>query len=325
MKIRMIQGGNDPHASLPFSSDMGAKLRDEVSTLVDGPPSFFEKFDSDYFIEFWLDSKRGIDNVEIWGPGVTKKRKVIESGLKLPFDVILRAEDGPRCALRFLFDGIRTILHRYDIDTTKLDANETRIIDTICNDPTMFELDEPWPTLANYKPPPTPAPEDPSRPAFQRLYKRIDGVLHYESVFAHEGIAHHYAGKVGSKGKTKELPFAGTPKKAVDTFLGVARAKGFTELPEEHEIEIQYDFGDFGSENDLEKLHAIEDHLHNLLGDLGLGVCHENSIGGGTMEVSCYVVDADVAMKNIKKALKGTRFADYARIHIVEPDEDDDA
>ena len=326
MKIGLNQGYILPMA-LPFSFEFQAFVSRQIESLVDASPLFLQKYDHEYAIHIRMSVRGGTDTTNVLGPDIYRITKELEFGVHLPFDVILRADDGPRCALRFLFEGIRTILQKYDIATAKLDANEKQIIETICADPQMFDTNwvkGPWPTLANYKPPPPPAPEDPTRPAFQRLYKRIDGVLHYESVFAHSGVALHHTGKVGSKGKTKELPFAGTPKKAVDTFLGVARAKGFSELPEEHEIEIQYDIADFGSEQDLEKLHALEDHLHNLLGDLGLGVCHENSIGGGTMEVSCYVVDADIAMKNIKKALKGTRFADYARIHIVEPDEDDE-
>lgn len=324
MNIAITQGYNETGVSLPFSAHTMDYLRREISELLAVSTTFRQKYPPTYTLVIRMDALTRIIYNEIKGPSVFRKYENVEFYLGVPFDTILRADDGPRCALQFLFDGIRNILHRYEMDTAKLDANEARIIDEICNDPKMFDDDEPWPTLANYRPPPPPAPEDPTLPAFKRIYKRIDGVLHYESVFAHEGIAHHHAGKVGTKGKTKELAYAGTHKKAVETFLGVAVAKGFTELPDDHEIEIQYNIDDLGTPEDFDKLDALENHLHDLLGTLGLGVCNENSIGGGTMEVSCYVVDADIAMKAIKKALKGTRFGDYASIHVVEADEDDD-
>ena len=325
MKFGFCQGYTIPMV-LPFSGKMQEFICEEVGSVVDASPLFLKKYDPDYAIDFWMGAKSGLTEVEIKGPGIYRKNKMVEFAVNLPFDVILRADDGPRCALRFLFDGIRTILRRYEIDTTKLDANEARIIDKICSNPEMFDDDEPWPTLANYKPPKPPPPreEDPSLPAFKRIYKRIGGVLHHESVSAQDGIALHWAAKVGQKAKIKELPFAGSPKKAVETFLGVAVAKGFTELPEDHEIEIQYNVDDMGTPEDFDKLDALENQLHQLLGWLGLGVCNENSIGDGTMEVSCFVVDADIAMKCIKKALKGTRFGDYASIHVVEQDDEEE-
>jgi|GEM_PF-6932486 len=41
------------------------------------------------------------------------------------------------------------------------------------------------------------------------------------------------------------------------------------------------------------------------------------------MEVSCFVVDPDIAMKCIKKSLTGTRFGDYTSLHLVEQDEEE--
>jgi Immunity protein 44 len=172
---------------------------------------------------------------------------------------------------------------------------------------------------------PPPPPENPAEPAFKRLYKRIDGVLYYESVGARAGIAVHHRGKVGTKGKLVELPYAAqSPKQAVETFLAPAVAKGFTEMPENHQIEIKYAISGFGETEDLEKVQALEEELDELLSSLGLGFCDGNSIGSDTMEVSCFVVDADIAIKCIKKNLKGTRFADYATMHVVERDVDDD-
>ena len=42
------------------------------------------------------------------------------------------------------------------------------------------------------------------------------------------------------------------------------------------------------------------------------------SIGSGTMEVGCIVVDFDIAKKVIEEKLKDTEFADYSRIFKME-------
>jgi len=42
------------------------------------------------------------------------------------------------------------------------------------------------------------------------------------------------------------------------------------------------------------------------------------SIGSGTMEVGCRVVDFEIAKKVIQDNLKGTEFGDYSRIHQID-------
>jgi hypothetical protein len=55
--------------------------------------------------------------------------------------------------------------------------------------------------------------------------------------------------------------------------------------------------------------------MNEVLGWTGLGHCDGGSIGSGTMEVCCMVVDVDIATRVIESDLKNTEFEDYSRIY----------
>ena len=74
-----------------------------------------------------------------------------------------------------------------------------------------------------------------------------------------------------------------------------------------------------GTPKDLEKRHALEERMNETLGWTGVGHCDGGSIGSGTMEVCCFVVDFDTAKRVIEEDLKGTKFADYSRIYEEGP------
>ena len=54
--------------------------------------------------------------------------------------------------------------------------------------------------------------------------------------------------------------------------------------------------------------------MNETLGWTGLGHCDGGSIGSGTMEACCFVVDFDIAKRVIEKDLAGSEFADFSRI-----------
>jgi hypothetical protein len=54
--------------------------------------------------------------------------------------------------------------------------------------------------------------------------------------------------------------------------------------------------------------------MDEVLGWTGLGNTDGGSIGSGTMEVGCVVVDFEIAKNVIEKSLKGTEFENYSRI-----------
>jgi hypothetical protein len=78
---------------------------------------------------------------------------------------------------------------------------------------------------------------------------------------------------------------------------------------------IEYEVDGFGSKGDLEKRYRLQDRMGETLGWTGLGNCDGGSIGSGTMEVCCFVVDFQVAKQVIASDLKNTEFSDYTKIY----------
>jgi predicted DNA-binding WGR domain protein len=152
-----------------------------------------------------------------------------------------------------------------------------------------------------------------------KLYKLIDHKLHYwetwdkdsETAIIHWGI-------VGQRGEDKEVSSeSGSSFHAVVQKEIVEKQKeGYAEFDEDKIafLEIEYKVDGFGTEKDLEKRYALENHLDELLGWTGLGHVDGGSIGSGSMEVGCAVVDFEIAKKVIEDNLVSTEFVGYTRI-----------
>lgn len=152
-----------------------------------------------------------------------------------------------------------------------------------------------------------------------KLYKLIDTKLHYwEAWDKDDKTAIIHWGIVGERGQDKEVKgglfsnFRKTVQKEIDEKLN----EGYTEFEDDKVsfLEIEYIIDGFGTEQDLDKRHRLEERMDNVLGWTGLGHTDGGSIGSGTMEVGCVVVDFEVAKNVIEENLKGTEFADYSRI-----------
>ena len=126
-------------------------------------------------------------------------------------------------------------------------------------------------------------------------------------------------GTLGDEGESKTVrrSLFRKPKTAVQKEAEAMRQQGFVPIDiEDHAVLlIEYTVDDFGAKEDLEKRYALQDRMDQTLGWTGLGNCDGGSIGSGTMEVCCYVVDFDVAKAVIEKDLEGSEFADYTRIY----------
>lgn len=107
------------------------------------------------------------------------------------------------------------------------------------------------------------------------------------------------------------------PENLIQAEIDGLVAEGFKPIDiEEHQILlIEYIVDGFGEPNDLEKRHRLEDRMNETLGWTGLGHCDGGSIGSGTMEVCCFVVDFDIAKTTIASNLEQTEFSDYSRIY----------
>jgi hypothetical protein len=144
------------------------------------------------------------------------------------------------------------------------------------------------------------------------------GVRHYHEAWAADATITEHWGQLGELGSTREhaLSEPDDPHDALEAVLASARASGFAEL-EHAELDllmIEYRIRGSGSAGDLNKRHALEDRLNELLGWVGLGQCEGGNTGYGKMEVSCLVVDFELARRMIEADLAGSAFSDYSRI-----------
>jgi hypothetical protein len=151
-----------------------------------------------------------------------------------------------------------------------------------------------------------------------KLYKRIKRALHYHEAWADSAKVMEHWGKVGERGenaqhkRNRKLSEEQNLKQVLSTPL----AEGYQPIgDEEHAVLlVEYAIDGMGNTKDLDKRHALEERMNETLGWTGLGYCDGGSIGSGTMDVCCFVVDFKIAKRVIEKDLKNTEFADYSRI-----------
>jgi hypothetical protein len=152
----------------------------------------------------------------------------------------------------------------------------------------------------------------------RKLYKRIDGILHFHEAWSAEKIIYQHWGIVGERGRRKMRSLSGGADRdaAILAILRPALDVEFApiETKEHATLLIEYIEG-VNRVSDLQKRHELEDRMDDTLGWTGLGRCVGGSMGSGTMEVCCYVVDLDVAKRVIESDLAGTMFGDFHRIY----------
>jgi len=152
-----------------------------------------------------------------------------------------------------------------------------------------------------------------------KLYKVIDNQLYYWETWEQDSkTAVVHWGIVGQRGQNKEIKggLFSSFEKVVQKEIDDKVKEGFAEFDEDNMtfLEVEYKIEGFGSEKDLDKRHKLEQRLNELLGWTGLGHVDGGSIGSGSMEAGCIVVDFEVAKKVIENDLKNTEFSDYSRI-----------
>jgi hypothetical protein len=152
-----------------------------------------------------------------------------------------------------------------------------------------------------------------------KLYKLIDNKLNYWETWDNDdksAIVHW--GVVGQRGQDKKVKgglfsnFRNVVQKEINERL----KEGYAEFEEDSLVflEVEYVIDGFGTEEDLDKRHRLEERLNELLGWTGLGHVDGGSIGSGTMEAGCVVVEFDMAKRAIEEDLKDTESSNYSRI-----------
>jgi len=152
-----------------------------------------------------------------------------------------------------------------------------------------------------------------------KLYKRVDDKIHFWETWdiddktgaVHKGVIGHR----GDYRKVKSGLFSSFRKevqKEIDQYF----KDGYQEVDiEDHfTLLIEFKVDGMGTDEDVEKRTRLQERMDDILGWTGLGHCDGGSIGSGTMEVCCFVIDFEVAKSVIEENLKDTEFANYTRI-----------
>lgn len=153
-----------------------------------------------------------------------------------------------------------------------------------------------------------------------KLYKRINGDLNYWETWDKDektGVVHK--GIIGQRGEYREVKssllssFRKQIQKEIDNYC----KDGYQEITiEDHfTLLIEFTVNEMGTPEDIEKRNRLQARMDETLGWTGLGHCDGGSMGSGTMEVCCYVVNFELAKSVIEKDLKNTEFSDYTRIY----------
>lgn len=153
-----------------------------------------------------------------------------------------------------------------------------------------------------------------------KLYKLTDSSKKYWETWDNGDDSHtvHW-GTLGERGDSKIIkksPFR-KPDTMIQGEIDALVADGYRPVDEDQERRLMIEFSveGLGEPEDLDKRHRLENRMNETLGWTGLGNCDGGSIGSGTMEVCCFVVDYDIAKKTIETDLQNTEFADYSRIY----------
>ena len=160
-----------------------------------------------------------------------------------------------------------------------------------------------------------------------KLYKQIDGAFHYTEAWRNGGEVTLHWGRVGDRGKSETYLIDGelTSEPAVENVLKDAYADGCKEIELDDHVQVivQYRTESWGSPEDLDKRHRVENVLNECLGWTGNGHCDGGDIGSGSINAYSFVVDTGRAKETIVDALRSARLLDGAII-AVEKDGDYD-
>ena len=151
------------------------------------------------------------------------------------------------------------------------------------------------------------------------LYKKIDNKLNYWKYWEKDSkTGYIHWGEIGTKGQYKEVKSGifNNQKNKIEKERERKLNEGYSEFDENklEFLEIEYLINGLGTMEELDKRHRLENEMDQILSWNGLGGSNGGSIGSGTMEVGCFVVDYEIAKKVIEENLKNTEFENYSRI-----------
>lgn len=152
-----------------------------------------------------------------------------------------------------------------------------------------------------------------------KLYKKVDGVTIYWETWdinSDSGVVHW--GQLGQQGESKiiKTDLASSFHEKIQNEIDQKIEGGYLPIDENDltVLLIEFKIDGMGTPMDLEKRTRLQSKMNKTLGWTGLGHCDGGSIGSGTMEVCCMVVDFVIAKEVIAKDLINTEFSDYLTI-----------
>lgn len=149
-----------------------------------------------------------------------------------------------------------------------------------------------------------------------KLYKRDEAgqIAAYHEAWAEperRRIVEHW-GLLGREGETSvhRIWFFGSLEKQFSQILEPAKALGFAEIDIADYQVMTVEFA-----ADFEPQTELQGRLHEVLGWTGLGYCESGETRTDAFQVTCFVLDFDLAKSVIEDALKDSEFGDYSRIY----------
>jgi len=152
-----------------------------------------------------------------------------------------------------------------------------------------------------------------------KLYRLSDTEKSYWETWENNGEHTVHWGQLGTRGDFKHLT-SSPDREATAVIQDEVHQKareGFRPIESDHHfiLLIEYPVEGMGTAQDIEKRHKLQARMNDTLGWTGLGHCDGGSIGSGTMEVCCFVVDFEIASRVIAQDLEGTEFRNFTRIY----------
>lgn len=153
-----------------------------------------------------------------------------------------------------------------------------------------------------------------------KLYKRVeDEILFWETWDIDDDNGAVNRGVVGQVGEYREVQSSilESFREKIQKEVDVVFVNGYQEvdIEDHYTLLIEFIVDGMGTPEDVEKRTRLQDRMNDFLGWNGLGHCDGGSIGSGTMEVCCFVINFDIAKRLIEENLLGTEFANYTRIY----------
>lgn len=149
-----------------------------------------------------------------------------------------------------------------------------------------------------------------------KLYQSRDTQLLYREAWIDGDYVVEHVGVCGEKGSVSRHPAAGSTRQreVIDAITADAKADGFAPIPEARLVRllVSKEIAGMGTKGDVRRQHALEDFLNEVTGWFGLGHCDGGSIGSGSMEALCLVVDYGIASRVIERELASSQFNDFA-------------